>query len=283
MGHLHVVCYKSDIENTVLVPGLAASEIIKHFSPWNHLVQQKLEHGIRYCIKTMLDQSLVESPSQISVNLLDRKLWFPNGAVARQEGYTVDFSRGVELKWILVGLMDLAAKFEAFYRELADIYALAQGGIYSLEWHETCKKRILDAAQRFGFPAEASESLVDFMAKIKPTFGQIITWERAYAACGEIGVFDRILRLYGENRRRLTDGRFDSDDVRLALIRETYLHPQRYAEINNTWPVHLSASYLVDDFRLHDGDIWVHSLKLFPGIGSSISATERVLGTVINR
>lgn len=283
MGHLHIVCYETNTQSTTLVSELPASEIIKHFSPWNHLVQQKLAHGIKCCINNVLEQSLSDFLIDTSVSVLDLKLRFRNGAVAHQEGYVIEFSRDLNLKWVLAGLMDVAAKFEGFYKELTYHYSVLQRSEVGSEQHDDCMGRIRHVARNFGFTSGDAETLLDFILKIRPTYGQMLTWEEECTTAEELKIIRGSLRRYRRHARRLALSDSAVDDARLALIRDTYVHPQHDTSINNTWPVHLSASYLVDEYRVVGDDIAVRSLKLFPGIGSSISATERVLGTAIRR
>ncbi len=68
----------------------------------------------------------------------------------------------------------------------------------------------------------------------------------------------------------------------LNLIRDTVLPPEQFREIQSVWPVHLGASFVIDDYTIKDGELAVHSMSLTPNI-DTIKGVEYIAGALLKR
>jgi len=283
IGHLHVVDYQADAAHTEWRRSLPSHEIIKHFSPWSHVILEKLGGGIARVLRPLLESQYSDGSVALSVECVRERSTLSNGVIVHRDGFLIVAKHGLRLDGVLNGLMGIAIGLQRLYRELGYCYAVMHKSPEASWRYQWCVEQMFNIASRFGFSSADAHDLVNFIMKIKPTFGQVAAWSTAPTSREDTREIRRMLDRYDSISQRISSIQSHRDSINLALIKDTYRNPENFMCINNTWPVRLSMCYLVDDYEIVRNSIYVRSLWLFPGIGSSISATERVLGTIIDR
>jgi hypothetical protein len=287
LGHMHILTPRENVSNTVLSDELTPSEKINHYAPWISLVQDKFAHPISSRMEAILKETYQDHNLDFSVGSFKETEVYGNGAIAHQEGYRVSFPNGISMPMVLSGLIDVAGSFEQFYCSMLKAYGnLHKASPITLDSSQAIEE-MYQTASAHGFYNEEADELVKFIKKIKPTYGQILNWKSELLASDASNAsalieLEQVISKYDQRSCKYLGK--NPNSILGALARDTYIHPSNYQEINHTWPAHMSGCFLIEDYEPQlAGGLIVRSVKVFPGIVSNTSVTERLLGTALRR
>ncbi len=281
MGHLHVVSYRDDPANTTLERGLAVRESLDFIAPWNYIVYSHLRRPITSFVEAAVNEYLRAGEILGSVTAYRRRVHHPSGAVAHEEGFLVDFSEALDLERLLACCTYIAGRLESVYQYFMANFMASVQVSPDLHLRRPTQEQLLDVSLRAGFTPANAKIIARFMSRLRPTLGQLRVWAEKSPTADARSALEDLVESLAERNRRLAS-RHVEGDLRYAILVDTYTEPEDPI-ISLTWPVHFSACFAVDAYRLDGDKILVREFKLFVGIASTTSATERYLGTFVRR
>lgn len=283
-GHLHLA--KINVEDQdISVASLPAIPALKHYQPWNRLINRQFGPDIALMIDRVLrdDSGLIED-----VHFYDEIARHTDSHNSHQQGYQVTYKDPLPFEAAMEHIVYVANRFEGLYQEMSSLYTEYYKNLGDPAAQQRAVERMQKTGVRFGFDSQAAEKLTHFVTQIVPTSSQLKEWstqlEQDAISGEEIPALEAIGRQLARRASLMSrSGRGIRDDsILTALIKDTYRDPKEH-EIIHTWPAHSSAIYLFDDIQVNNGGVLVKKFSIHPAIVAAAGAPEKILGAAIVR
>lgn len=256
VGHVHFLVTQSDSTPTIQNDHLNPSQKLNFYAPWSVLFNQEFGGETAKIIKNRF-ANLGTQSDHIHVDCSDL-------------AYQISFSEGLSVPDTYRGLIDILGTSEMFYQELLSQYSQYHGADTDMS-RQHIEQTLSAIAVKYGYTHEAAIKLRDMVLSIRPTFAQLSTWANDPS---KIARYERI-------NQKLTEKK--SKKLSHKLVGDALKNPTYQTDIDTTWSGHLSASYIVDQWAEKNGEIRIHSIKLYPAFVTVESAVQRTFGSLLLR
>lgn len=261
-GHLHV-SYFDPNEQNVSIQQISNKDKLNHYAPWNHIILKRFGSALQGLIFDSFDKDV-----NLKITRENRIDGHPNGSASILNGFELNFAEPVRFREVLSGLIDMAGRSENLYENIHNLfndYNKTDGvGVKA----EVCQKMRHLLCQN-GIASEESNKLSNFILSIQPTYGQQISYGRQ----GEITRYKRVRNKISKRQRK---------SLLMDIVEDTLKEPNDKS-IGFTFPVHSSSCYILRDYDIKDGEMYVKKINLYPQFATTESGPERTLGVVLKR
>ena len=281
LGHHHITYFNEAQETVTPDKDASPQEKLNFFAPWCFLFNDKFGPSVTEIIERMGNQFLGDS--QVRVELASES--------GQQDSYQITFCQDTDMASAFGLLAEIAGKFEMLYtgveRRYEDYFKNLASPSQTLILQDALKLLV-----EFGFDRVSALGLINFVLRIKPTFGQLLKWcddlKQNYSETENPEIRLNLTAL--EEKKHKYQGALErldriavSKPLMAALIRDTYRSPDQYSTIQNTWSLHFSAHFVIDDYEVSDNSLRVHKINLLPVIGSTETGASYKLGALSRR
>jgi hypothetical protein len=281
-GHLHVLDLVPEEQNIEHRKDLLHKEKLNHFGPWNSLVHESLSVPIARAIGLAAQSQLPHT--LVTAEDFSEVYRGANNAIAYRDGYRLVFDQPTDLSEVFGCLMEIAGVVESFYQEVgachADYYKYSADSNIQVE----AIREITNKAIRLGFTSEEAERFTTFSLRIRPTYGQLKSWQQELETHRED---EESLRLTNERvlRYERTARILGASTTRAShtnLIKDMVTPTKEFRDIQSVWPVHMGACFIIGDYEFDGNQIAVKSMEILPNI-DTIKGVEYITGTLLKR
>lgn len=280
-GHLHVTNFNKEIQHITLETNITAKEKLNHFAPWATIFNQQFGTTISRILRNYINSNQGEVKTKVRP-LSTIRTRRSNVSYDNKNGFLIKFNSPIGLEDTFNKLIGISGIFESFYQAIKIDYADYYKLLPNSNEADSAKRSIANHAQGFGFTYAEAATFSNFVLGIKPTYGQLRQWKMELGDAGQAVNISHMMNRYERLLSKLNNDR-SNDSLRVALVRDTITPPEQFRSIEATWPVHASATFIIDDFEWINDKLKVKSIKLFPGIASTEAGPERILGTILKR
>jgi len=261
---------------------LSTREKLNHYAPWNKLALEKIGSSLEKVIARIF-KSQFGYHAHHETSLEDCLKYHKNGAISIYNGLKIEFNE-IPLEQVLLFLARMAGQFENSYRKLHGLYSCFHKKLNSEE-KKTIENKICCLLEKEGFYKNHAYSFAKFIVAIQPTFGQLLKWRndlnKNTQNNDDLREIDRRIAKYEKLKTKLINYKGDNEITKTIL--EDQIKNPTDDSITQTWPVHASFCYLINDYRLKNNNILVRSIHLYPEFVTTESGTEKELGAVLRR
>ena len=278
-GHMHISFLDPDEQN-IKLQELSVKEKLNHYSPLNNIILNKFGDGISEIVNR--EFTSIFGDLTVSVGKENKIEFHENHATSLINGVEIKFDR-MQFNKVLELLTRTSGKFEIVYQKLQSFYC----DYYCLSEEDAnkIKSETSDYLEEQGFPSDLASESVKFIFSIKPTLGQLLLWQTEISNDKEkyqkLQKIEDLIDKYKNINNRL--GNYKGDLTFLSSIIGDQVKYPSDESITQTMPVHASFCYIIDDYELTGGELFINSLYLYPEFLTTESAPERRLGLVLKR
>lgn len=282
LGHLHVIDLKSETSHDTLDNQLPATVKLNHYKPWGSLLHKSFGNAFAGALGSTAGSlaDIEVTPFSELVRVEDL-----NGIV--NNGYLINFKEPQPYRKALEMLVETASTLEHFYQDITESHAFYYKYQSHLQVHATARHAIADSAAELGFSNVDAPRFADFVLKIRPTYSQLGTWITEMNRDPETRQEDLVrLRAYQrkyDDIREGANGSTSEESLPRALLLQAAADPNSLGTVGGGWPEHAAASYIIDDYEMINGDIYVNSIRLVFGVDSTHAAPEHSTGRILQR
>jgi len=282
-GHLHLAKVNAG-DQDISLSSLSTIPALKHYQPWNRLINQQLGPDIAQMINEVSRSrgwDIVEG-----VRFYDNIAQHGESHKSHQQGYEVTYQSPLPLEVALEHIVYIASEVEGLYQGLSSLYTDYYKNSGNHEAQRQIFEQMQEVAVSFGFNGQAAKKLARFTTRIVPTSSQLNEWsvQLGQDMTPETGslALDIIKRQLARRAWHMAKNGADDKSMRAALVKDTYRDPKEH-EIVHTWPAHSSVIYLLDDIVIDGNNVLVNKFSLHPAIVAAAGAPEKILGAAIVR
>lgn len=274
MGHCHVTYFDCENQNISIAKNIPTSERLNHYVPWNELLHVRLSQPISKFLQSQIN---AHPERECKIKLVSESRINPNGSSIENYGYNIIFQNPIKLNEVFSTLIDIAGESNDLYQELNMLYSEWYRHISISSERKQVEEKILYTMKDRGFNEMESLDIKNFLLAIQPTYGQLLRWENQTSGENKRRIIARIKR-YEKAQGITYEG-----NLRTALISDSLAQPDNYRVIQRTWPVHATFSYIIDDYTLSEGNVYVNNILLLPSIASTEAGPEHIVGAILKR
>jgi hypothetical protein len=285
-GHLHVIDFGDAGRNLPRDSSLSAAEKLNHYAPWGSLLHNEFSQPIGRAINESISSNTGES---VDVKPFTELIQDDSTTNVKRvnEGYEITFAKEVPISKAFESMSGIAGTFERFYQNATEQHEHYHKNFSQKGATESAYTLLAQEARDIGFTESEANRFAEFTLAIRPTFAQLSHWQEELNQsptenADELERIGKLKELY-ERIHRLLDEDPDRDSFSSSLIRDTVARPEDYRSIGRTWAEHAGATYIIDQYNVTDAGIMVGSFRLLPGIDSTQSAPELMVGRILKR
>jgi hypothetical protein len=297
MGHFHAEGYYPHKQDASLSSDLTAAARYKYYAPWTIPILMQCGPAIQNSLEILAAKTIPNYRGEVLLS--EEKMEYPNGALAKKEGFVIDFKRITRIEDVLELLIELAGVFEIVYQQLMQYFA---------EYHKTGELETdILVANLHGANMDPSiievftrKQVLEFVLGIRPTHGQLLYWQKELQETDQpipnsmtrmITRYQKLWAAFEAKARRTAEQQgLHSNEVIVPRhsIRELMAYdvcrPVAAQAGTTNWPVHNSFSWFLDPSRLKrfgGKENFATSIRITPTVEGK--TVERLTGVYLER